>query len=586
MIQFPLPKTWTAVLLLMLLVPDYIDGFKFILLHTNDMQARYDSVSAKGGKCKGGDEALGLCYGGFGRVATALDKYRKEESDPVLYLNGGDTFHGTAWYAVYQGKMVAQMLNMLAPDAMTLGVHEFDDGTDVLAEFLNLINFPMVSCNIKLNDEPKLEESQNLKNFTIIKKGNHSIGIVGYIQAETKERTQPNHIIFQNEIPAINEQTRRLRELGVNIIIALGHAGYKKDLEIAEMCPEVDVVVGGQSHTLLYTGHAPGKDISEGPYPTIVVKPDGRKVPVVQAYAYTKYLGRMSLEFDRAGNLLNFKGQPILLDKSFKPKSEVQEFLAKHRQVIDDLERHVVGTTSVFLNGDRKSCGYGECNFGNIIADSFVYARVKETLQDRDSWTDASIGIINAGAIRASIDPGVITEADVITVMPFSDHIFHTRINGLQLMNALEHSAQLRSRNQNSGFLQVSGLRVKYNYSRPIGQRITEIKALCSDCQIPKYEGVKTDQYYGVVIPSFLLNGGEGYNFVDKFKPEVHNMSLLDRMAFIRYLQEHKIVYPEREERMAEEERRLRSNGSNSLIPLLNFFAFFVFFFTAFTFFK
>ncbi|KAH8374095.1 hypothetical protein KR200_000315 [Drosophila serrata] len=569
MIQLPLQATWIAVLLLILSALDHIDGFKFILLHTNDMQARYDQVSAKGGKCKLIDEKLGQCYGGFGRLATALDKYRKEESDPVLYLNGGDTFHGTPWYAVYQGKMVARMLNMLAPDAMTLGVHEFDDGTDVLAEFISLINFPMVSCNLKLIDEPKLEASENLRNFTIIKKGGRSIGIVGYIHAETKQRTQPNHIEFVNEIPEINKYAMKLRELGVNIIIALGHAGYKKDIEIAKMCPEVDVVVGGQSHTLLYTGRAPGKDIPEGPYPTIVVKPDGRKVPVVQAYAYTKYLGRMSLEFDRAGNLLNFKGQPILLDNSFEPKSDIEAFLDSYRQVIDDMERHVVGTTSVFLNGDRKSCGFGECNFGNMIADSFVYAGVQETLQDRGSWTDAPIGIINAGAIRASIDPGVITEGDVITVMPFSNGIFHTRISGLQLMNALEHSAYLRTKNQNNGFLQVSGLRIKFNYSRPMGQRITEFKALCSDCQIPHYERVKTDEYYGVVIPSFLLNGGEGYNFVDKHNPEVRNMSLLDRMAFIRYLQEHKIVYPERQERMAEQERYLRSNGSTTSIPLL-----------------
>ncbi|KAH8266261.1 hypothetical protein KR038_004164 [Drosophila bunnanda] len=566
--QLPLQATWTAVLLLILFAPDHIVGFKFILLHTNDMHARYDSVSAKGGKCKGEDKKLGHCYGGFGRLAAALDKYRKEESDPVLYINGGDTFHGTPWYTVYQGRMVAQMLNMLAPDAMTLGIHEFDDGTDVLAEFLSLVNFPVVSCNIKLTDEPKLEASQNLKNFTIIKKGGQSIGIVGYIQAETKQRTQPNRIDFQNEIPEINKQALRLRELGVNIIIALGHAGYKKDIQIAKMCPEVDVVVGGQSHTLLYTGRVPGKDISEGPYPTVVVKANGKKVPVVQAYAYTKYLGRMSLEFDRAGNLLNFRGQPILLDTSFKPQSDVEAFLAKHRQVIDDMERHVVGTTSVYLNGDRKSCGYGECNFGNMIADSFVYARVQETVQNLSFWTDAPIGIINAGAIRASIDPGVITEGDVITVMPFSNDIFHTRISGLQLMNALEHSAQLRSKNQNSGFLQVSGLRVKFNYSRPVGQRITEIKALCSDCRIPHYESVKTGQYYGVVVTSFLLNGGDGYNFVDKQKPEVRNMTL-DRMAFMRYLQEHKIVYPERQERMAEQERHFRSNGSSSLIPLL-----------------
>lgn len=96
-------------------------------------------------------------------------------------------------------------------------------------------------------------------------------------------------------------------ERGVNIIIALGHSGYERDIEIAKRCPHVDVVVGGQSHTLLYTGTPPApKDISEGPYPTIAVKPDGRKVPVLQAYAYTKYLGKMSLEVGSPSSIYYF----------------------------------------------------------------------------------------------------------------------------------------------------------------------------------------------------------------------------------------------------------------------------------------
>jgi len=85
------------------------------------------------------------------------------------------------------------------------------------------------------------------------------------------------------------------------------------------------------------------------------------------------------------------------LNNRFHPRKDVQDFLQLYRQVIDDMERHVVGTTSVYLNGDRKSCGYSECNFGNFIADSFVYARVVQTMADRSSWTDASIGLINAG---------------------------------------------------------------------------------------------------------------------------------------------------------------------------------------------
>jgi len=51
-----------------------------------------------------------------------------------------------------------------------------------------------------------------------------------------------------------------------------------------------------------------------GPYPTIVTQPDsGRQVPVVQAYAYTKYLGRLDLWFNEKGQIEKWEGKPQLL---------------------------------------------------------------------------------------------------------------------------------------------------------------------------------------------------------------------------------------------------------------------------------
>ncbi|KAH8372730.1 hypothetical protein KR009_004049 [Drosophila setifemur] len=556
MLKPPLERSF--LLLVILIFSKRGDGLRLTLLHTNDLHSWYDPLSDQGGRCKPGDDERGLCFGGFGRVASAVRAEREANPGQVLYLNAGDSFQGTAWFSIYRGKMLAELLNMLAPDAMALGVHEFDDGAESLADFLNLVNFPVVSSTLNLTREPKLLACAKLVSSTVINMGHWKIGIVGFVRSDTKRRTQPNNLVYKKEVPAINKETKKLLYVGVNIIIALGHSGYITDMDIARHCPDVDIVVGGQSHTFLYSGKAPHKDNPEGPYPTIVTKPDGRKVPVVQAYAYSKYLGKIVVEFDRGGNLLTYQGNPILLDKSFTPSGDVQDFLSKHRQVIDDMENHVVGTTMVYLNGERKSCGYGECNLGNLIADSFVYARVLNTIRDRSTWTDAPIGIINAGAIRASIDPGetgVITEADVVTVLPFSQDMFYTRISGHQLLRALEHSAYLRTTDNNGGFLQVSGLHIKYNYSHPRGDRITEIKALCSSCQIPHYENIATEDYYGVVLTSFLLNGGDGYNFIDPRKPEVQNLSVLDRMAVIRYLQEHKVIYPWRDERIVAQEK-------------------------------
>lgn len=85
-------------------------------------------------------------------------------------------------------------------------------------------------------------------------------------------------------------------EAGVKIIIALGHSGFTMDVEIAKNCPLVDVVVGGHTNTFLYNGPEPDIEISAGPYPTLIEQSNGKLVPVVQAYAYTKYLGKLELK--------------------------------------------------------------------------------------------------------------------------------------------------------------------------------------------------------------------------------------------------------------------------------------------------
>ena len=79
---------------------------------------------------------------------------------------------------------------------------------------------------------------------------------------------------------------------------------------------KVDVVVGGHTNTFLYNGDSPSIEEPVGPYPTLVKQNSGKIVPVVQAYAYTKYLGHLKLSFDNNGNLNKFRGIPILLDGS------------------------------------------------------------------------------------------------------------------------------------------------------------------------------------------------------------------------------------------------------------------------------
>ena len=105
----------------------------------------------------------------------------------------------------------------------------------------------------------------------------------------------------------------KLRELIK--LLHLRMLGLSRDIEIALNVPGIDLIVGGHSHTLLSNI----AERAEGPYPTMIPNPQGQLVPIVQAYAYGKYLGEIEIEFNDQGEVISAKGEPILLDNSVIP---------------------------------------------------------------------------------------------------------------------------------------------------------------------------------------------------------------------------------------------------------------------------
>jgi 5'-nucleotidase len=132
----------------------------------------------------------------------------------------------------------------------------------------------------------------------------------------------------------------------------------------------LDVVVGGHSHTFLYNGDTPSNENSQGSYPTYVEHSEGKVIPVVQAYAYTKYMGHLKVNFDLStGDLLTpvdgtgiDHAQVILLDSSTKKDMWVEELLDKYR---DQMSEYYVtlGESVVDLTDDIEGEGrHGEYN--------------------------------------------------------------------------------------------------------------------------------------------------------------------------------------------------------------------------------
>lgn len=111
------------------------------------------------------------------------------------------------------------------------------------------------------------------------------------------------------------EEAAKLKAQGANIIIVLSHCGYDVDKTIADKAgAEIDVIVGSHSHTFLYTGdNPPGPDAPRGDYPTIVNHSSGHKVLIVQAGAYAKYVGNLTVFFDAEGNVADYEGAPLYM---------------------------------------------------------------------------------------------------------------------------------------------------------------------------------------------------------------------------------------------------------------------------------
>ncbi|KAF1374808.1 hypothetical protein PFLUV_G00232930 [Perca fluviatilis] len=517
-----------------------VSTFELTLLHTNDNHARIEETSEDSGKCPAG----GPCFGGVARRFTKVSEIRKKEKN-VLLLDAGDQFQGTVWFNYYKGAEAAHFMNKLGYDAMSFGNHEFDNGVEGLIQpFLQNVNCSVVSANI-ITDQTGTKLSRYFQPYTVLNVGSEKVAVVGYTTAETPFLSMPGqHLKFEDEVKALQVQVDKLETLGYNKIIALGHSGFDVDRDIAKRVRGVDVVIGGHTNTFLYTGKHPSTEVPAGLYPFMVRSNDGRNVPVVQAFAFGKYLGYLKLTFDEAGNVVKAAGNPILMDSSIRQDPDVLADIEKWKKDLAQYSSQYVGQTLVYLNGTFEECRFRECNLGNLICDAMIYHNIKHSSELQ--WNHVGICMLNSGSIRAAINEnyknGSITMEEILTVLPFGGTIDLVQINGSTVKKAFEHSIH-RYGSMYGEFLQVSGIHIQYDLSKPVNQRVVSLSMLCTECRVPKYEPLDPEKTYTVVMPSYIVGGGDNFTMI---KEELlkHNTGDMDISVLSKYISDMKRVYP------------------------------------------
>lgn len=211
------------------------------LLHTSDTHSRLEPISSK--------DDFSYNKGGFVRRATFVKKLR-EEGQNVLLLDCGDFSQGTPYYNLFKGEAEVKMMNEMGYDALTIGNHEFDLGLENMARLFKMAKFPIVCANY---DVSHTILKKIVKPYIILDRFDIKIGIFGLgIKLDgLVQKDKCKGIIYKDPVLMANKVAALLKDKGCDLVICLSHLGVESDRLVLEQTKNIDVILGGHSHTLM-----------------------------------------------------------------------------------------------------------------------------------------------------------------------------------------------------------------------------------------------------------------------------------------------------------------------------------------------
>jgi len=494
--------------------------------------------------------------GGFSRVITKINELAGE-TDNVLKLHAGDAITGTLYYTLFNGEADAALMNQVCFDAFALGNHEFDAGDAGLKTFLDFLgggscDTPVLAANVvpEVGVSPLTPSSPTdyIQPYVVKEVDGQRIGIIGIdIAQKTKVSSNPDETTeFLDETETAQRYIDELAADGVNKIILLTHYQYDNDLAMVANLTGVDVVVGGDSHSLLGGGFADLGLSPAGEYPTVVEDADGSTVCVVQAWEYSNVVGELNVEFDAEGNVTSCAGTPHLL-LGDQPTREVDDenvalegaelqaaidfvegnpllsfvtpdptseaTIAGYSDQVDVLNQTVVGTVTEDLclsriPGDGRSSIPG-CSELTAENGGHIQQLVAHGYREQIGGTD--IVVQNAGGVRVDVEAGAYTIGDAYTLLPFANTMVALEMTGAEIKQVLEEGVSnfLDQGGSTGAFPYASGLRWHVDLTQPFGSRFSnhEVKRRGETTWSP----LDDNATYTVVTNSFAAGGGDGY---------------------------------------------------------------------------
>lgn len=531
------------------------------ILHINDHHSHLQANSAS---LALGGAATGTKTGGFPNVVSEF-KALAAKGGNVLKLHAGDALTGDLYFTLFKGEADAAMMNQVCFDAFALGNHEFDEGDAGLKKFLDFLNTnpacktDVLSANVapEVGVSPLTPNSATdyIKPYTIKEIGGEKYGIIGItIAGKTKNSSSPDKTtLFADETTTAQKYIDELAAKGVNRVILLTHQGYDNDKVMAAKLKGVDVIVGGDSHTLLGDGFKQYGLAPSGPYPTKTTDSSGKQVCIVQASQYGDVVGELTVDFDASGNVNGCTGAPhLLVNNTFTRKdasgatveltgadrdavlkaladsngllalaqadATAQSVLDSYSQQVDVLKQTIIGSAAETLcleripnQGQSKVSGCKEAtkshgsDISNIVAKGFL-----------EMSLTSDICLQNGGGVRIDVPAGNISIGTAYTLLPFANTLTEINMTGQEIINALEDGIDyaLSPSGSTGSYPYASGLRWDVDLSKPKGSRISHVEA--NPRVAGTWASLDLAKTYKVVTNNYMANGSDGYTTLGK----------------------------------------------------------------------
>ncbi len=458
------------------------------ILHWNDFHAQnrpFVDLSASGRPL----------VGGAARFAWVLDSLRATVENPLV-LHAGDEFSGSAECTITRGESQIRLLNLLHPDALELGNHEFDYGVGRLLELLPRCEFTTLCGNLWDTRAGNRFGEPDVGAYRVFRVGKAKVAVIGSILPGFRHGADGGRVESLDPEVSVRKWAAAVAD-SADLTVLLSHMGYRADVRLAEELGSqyVDVIIGGHSHTVME-------------HPEVV-----NGVVIFQAGDRGRFVGKLALRVDLEKNsVASWEGELVPVRNPGREDARVAAYVDS---LIDALNaRYGLDEIVAHLRGDWIRERNRESNVGDWQADAFRQV----------AGTD--VAFQNSYGIRKDLPEGPVRVRDFWEMNPFSNELVRFDVTGEELLQILEHNCKTRGE-----ILQVSGLRYACDLSKPEGRRLLWAR-LADGSPIEK------SRTYSVCTNDYVARNFYRYFGIPPRNRPIRRVGILDRDAFIRVARE------------------------------------------------